>query len=162
MLNEPSILANGQPPVPEKPVQAPSDPILRARSEIVLEVLGKQLDIPVHSEGDKVPPPKICANAVKRAREAAYSVVLLDTAGRLQNKGDLMSELAKVVRVLKKFDAEAPHTVLLVLDATTGQNALGSTVWCLRAERGSVVAQLRRVNPAELDCRVQRQDAACA
>ncbi len=48
-----------------------------------LEVLGKQIDIPVHSEGDKVPPPKICANAVKRAREAAYSVVLLDTAGRL-------------------------------------------------------------------------------
>jgi signal recognition particle subunit SRP54 len=48
-----------------------------------LEVLGRQLDVPVHSEGDKVPPPKICANAVKRARESAYSVVLLDTAGRL-------------------------------------------------------------------------------
>ena len=49
-----------------------------------LETLGKQLDIPVHSEGDKLAPPKICANAVRRAKDAAYTVVILDTAGRLQ------------------------------------------------------------------------------
>ena len=49
---------------------------------------------------------------------------LIDTAGRLQNKSDLMAELAKIVRVLKKLDANAPHGVILVLDATTGQNAL--------------------------------------
>ena len=52
-----------------------------------LEVLGKQLDIPVHSEGDKVPPPTICSNAVRRAKESAYTVVILDTAGRLQING---------------------------------------------------------------------------
>jgi len=51
-------------------------------------------------------------------------VLLIDTAGRLQNKGDLMAELAKIVRVLKKLDPEAPHSVVLVLDATTGQNAI--------------------------------------
>jgi fused signal recognition particle receptor len=51
-------------------------------------------------------------------------VLLVDTAGRLQNKTELMAELAKVVRVLRKVDASAPHAVLLVLDATVGQNAL--------------------------------------
>jgi fused signal recognition particle receptor len=51
-------------------------------------------------------------------------VLLVDTAGRLQNKAGLMEELAKVVRVMKKLDGEAPHAVLLVLDATVGQNAL--------------------------------------
>ena len=61
-----------------------------------LEVLGKQLEVPVHSEGDKVPPPKICANAVKRAREAAYSVVLLDTAGRLHIDDQMMNDLEQV------------------------------------------------------------------
>ncbi len=51
-------------------------------------------------------------------------MLLIDTAGRLQNKGDLMDELAKIIRVLKKIDENAPHSVVLVLDATTGQNAL--------------------------------------
>ena len=69
-------------------------------------------------------PAGVAFEALGQARENGVDVLLIDTAGRLQNKGDLMSELAKVVRVLKKFDAEAPHTVLLVLDATTGQNAL--------------------------------------
>lgn len=83
-----------------------------------LEVLGRQLDIPVHSEGDKVPPPKICANAVKRAREAAYSVVLLDTAGRLHINDDMMRELEQVKAQTK------PQEVLLVVDAMTGQDAV--------------------------------------
>jgi signal recognition particle subunit SRP54 len=83
-----------------------------------LEVLGKQLDIPVHSEGTKMPPPKICANAVKRAREAAYSVVLLDTAGRLHINDDLMHELEEVK------GRTGPQEVLLVVDAMTGQDAV--------------------------------------
>ena len=62
--------------------------------------------------------------ALERAKAAGADVLLIDTAGRLHNKGDLMAELAKVVRVLKKIDERAPQTVLLVLDATTGQNAL--------------------------------------
>ena len=63
--------------------------------------------------------------ALERARDEGCDVLLIDTAGRLQNKSDLMAELAKIVRVLKKLDRNAPHGVILVLDATTGQNALG-------------------------------------
>jgi fused signal recognition particle receptor len=62
--------------------------------------------------------------ALQAAREAATDVLIVDTAGRLQNKAGLMAELDKIVRVLKKLDAAAPHAVLLVLDATTGQNAV--------------------------------------
>jgi len=83
-----------------------------------LEVLGNQLDIPVHSEGDKVAPPKICANAVKRARESAYSVVLLDTAGRLHIDEQMMKELEQVKAQTK------PQEVLLVVDSMTGQDAV--------------------------------------
>jgi fused signal recognition particle receptor len=63
-------------------------------------------------------------DAIQRARQKGADVVLIDTAGRLQNKAGLMAELEKIVRVIKKLDASAPHAVLLVLDATTGQNAL--------------------------------------
>jgi fused signal recognition particle receptor len=62
--------------------------------------------------------------ALTEAREKGADVLLVDTAGRLQNKAVLMSELEKIVRVMKKVDASAPHAVLLVLDATVGQNAL--------------------------------------
>ncbi len=63
-------------------------------------------------------------DALTRARELRSDVVLMDTAGRLQNRAELMSELEKIIRVMKKVDPEAPHAVLLVLDATVGQNAL--------------------------------------
>jgi len=63
-------------------------------------------------------------DALRKARDEAYDVVMIDTAGRLQNKNVLMDELEKVVRVIRKFDEAAPHDVILVLDATTGQNAL--------------------------------------
>jgi fused signal recognition particle receptor len=63
-------------------------------------------------------------DALIKARELNVDVVLMDTAGRLQNRTELMSELEKITRVIKKVDASAPHAVLLVLDATVGQNAL--------------------------------------
>src|SRR6266480_5435648 len=63
-------------------------------------------------------------NALSAAKEQRRDVLMVDTAGRLQNKAELMNELEKVVRVIKKIDASAPHAVLLVLDATVGQNAL--------------------------------------
>ena len=63
-------------------------------------------------------------DALSEARKAKADVLLIDTAGRLQNKAGLMAELEKIARVLKKLDASAPHAALLVLDATTGQNAL--------------------------------------
>jgi fused signal recognition particle receptor len=64
-------------------------------------------------------------DALKAAREKGTDILIVDTAGRLQNKAYLMDELDKIVRVLKKQDAGAPHAVLLVLDATVGQNAVG-------------------------------------
>jgi signal recognition particle subunit SRP54 len=83
-----------------------------------LLTLGKQLDIPVHSEGGQVPPPQICANAVKRAREMAYSVVILDTGGRLHVDDEMMAELERVKARI------SPGEVLLVADAMTGQEAV--------------------------------------
>jgi fused signal recognition particle receptor len=62
--------------------------------------------------------------ALTRAKAAGADVLMIDTAGRLQNRAELMSELEKIVRVIKKVDAEAPHATLLALDATVGQNAL--------------------------------------
>ncbi len=83
-----------------------------------LEVLGKQLDIPVHSEGTRVPPPEIVRHAVQRAKEGAYDVVILDTAGRLQISEEMMAELERIKALVK------PQEVLLVADAMTGQEAV--------------------------------------
>jgi signal recognition particle subunit SRP54 len=83
-----------------------------------LQVLGHQLDIPVHAEGAQVSPPQICANAIKQARQGAYDVILLDTAGRLHIDDALMDEL-------KQIKAKTnPQEVLLVADAMTGQDAV--------------------------------------
>ncbi len=83
-----------------------------------LETLGRQIDIPVHSEGDQSAPPKICANALKVARRGALDVVILDTAGRLQIDENMMRELEAIKRETR------PVEVLLVADAMTGQEAV--------------------------------------
>jgi fused signal recognition particle receptor len=69
-------------------------------------------------------PAGLAFDALRDAKAAGTDVLLIDTAGRLQNKTELMDELQKIVRVIKKADPETPHAVLLVLDATVGQNAL--------------------------------------
>ena len=83
-----------------------------------LVTLGKQVEIPVHEEGNRVAPPEICANALRRAAREGFSVVLLDTAGRLQIDDRMMSELEEIRAVAK------PREVLLVVDAMTGQEAV--------------------------------------
>jgi len=83
-----------------------------------LEVLGERLDVPVHSEGQDAPPPKICARGVREARRRGRDVVILDTAGRLQIDQQMMGELAEVKQATK------PTEVLLVADAMTGQEAV--------------------------------------
>ncbi len=83
-----------------------------------LEILGKELDLAVHSEGTSVSPPDICSHAMRKAREAAYTVVILDTQGRLHVDDELMSELEQIKSVVK------PAEVLLVADAMTGQDAV--------------------------------------
>ena len=83
-----------------------------------LQVLGRQLEIPVYAEGTEVPPPEICAHAIKRARQGAHDIVILDTAGRLHIDDALMDELAQVKAKTN------PQEVLLVADAMTGQDAV--------------------------------------
>jgi signal recognition particle subunit SRP54 len=83
-----------------------------------LEILGKELDLAVHSEGTSVPPAEIGANALRRARESAYSAVVVDTQGRLHVDDELMAELEEMKRRLQ------PSEILLVADAMTGQDAV--------------------------------------
>jgi fused signal recognition particle receptor len=66
----------------------------------------------------------IAYDTVKKAKDDKFDVAIIDTAGRLQNRSELMDELAKIIRVIKKQDTEAPHSIILTLDATAGQNAI--------------------------------------
>jgi fused signal recognition particle receptor len=95
----------------------------RAAAVEQLKIWGQRLGVPVISRETGADAPALAYDAIVEAREAGADLLLIDTAGRLQNKTDLMAELAKIVRVMKKIDPTAPHECLLVLDATTGQNA---------------------------------------
>ena len=95
----------------------------RAAAVEQLKIWGARADVPVVSGPEGADAAALAFDALTAARAAGADVLLIDTAGRLHNKADLMAELAKVVRVLKKVDADAPHDCLLVLDATIGQNA---------------------------------------
>ena len=92
--------------------------IYRPAAVTQIEVLGKQLDIPVHSEGTQIPPAEITSHALRRAREGAYDVMIIDTAGRLQISEELMGELEQIKALVK------PQEILLVADAMTGQEAV--------------------------------------
>ena len=96
----------------------------RAAAIEQLKVWGERNKVPVIAGAQGSDSASLAFTAVTEARAARTDVLLIDTAGRLQNKSELMIELEKVVRVIKKVDASAPHAVLLVLDATVGQNAL--------------------------------------
>ncbi len=99
----------------------------RAAAIDQLEIWGKRIGGKVVSRAPGADASGLAFDALKAAREDGTDILLIDTAGRLQNKAGLMAELEKIVRVLKKQDETAPHAVLLVLDATTGQNALSQT-----------------------------------
>ena len=96
----------------------------RAAAVEQLQVWGGRTGAPVVSGPPNSDAAGLAFDALTQARAEGADVLLIDTAGRLHNKAALMEELAKVIRVLKKQDATAPHSVLLVLDATTGQNAV--------------------------------------
>ncbi len=96
----------------------------RAAAIDQLKVWGERTQTKVIARDAGADSSGLAFDALKEARDAQADVLLIDTAGRLQNKAALMEELEKVVRVLKKLDPAAPHDVLLVLDATTGQNAM--------------------------------------
>jgi fused signal recognition particle receptor len=96
----------------------------RAAAIEQLKIWGERTRSPVIAGAQGSDSASLVFNAVSAAREGKLDVLLVDTAGRLQNKAQLMSELEKIVRVMRKVDVSAPHAVLLVLDATVGQNAL--------------------------------------
>ncbi|MEA3093221.1 MAG: fused signal recognition particle receptor [Caballeronia sp.] len=96
----------------------------RAAAIEQLKVWGVRSGAPVIARAQGSDPAGLAFDALTSARDQGIDVLLVDTAGRLQNRAELMDELEKIVRVMKKVDATAPHAVLLVLDATVGQNAL--------------------------------------
>ncbi|MFV0245898.1 MAG: signal recognition particle-docking protein FtsY [Qingshengfaniella sp.] len=96
----------------------------RAAAVEQLQVWGDRAGVPVLTAPEGSDPASLAFDAMTRAEAEGADLLMIDTAGRLQNRADLMEELAKIVRVIRKKDPEAPHNTLLVLDATTGQNAL--------------------------------------
>ena len=107
-----------------KSVMLAAGDTFRAAAIDQLKVWGERVGAEVVAKDVGADPAGVAYEALEQARRDGTDVLLIDTAGRLQNKGDLMAELAKIVRVLKKLDEGAPHAVVLVLDATTGQNAI--------------------------------------
>jgi fused signal recognition particle receptor len=97
----------------------------RAAAIEQLQIWGERTDAEVVARAPGADAAGVAFEALEKARSTGADVLLIDTAGRLQNKAGLMAELGKIARVIKKVDPEAPHAVLLVLDATTGQNAVG-------------------------------------
>ncbi|MGH7113512.1 MAG: signal recognition particle-docking protein FtsY [Stellaceae bacterium] len=95
----------------------------RAAAVEQLQIWGERIGAPVVTRPAGSDAAGLAYDALVEARAGGADILLIDTAGRLHNKADLMGELQKIVRVLKKVDPQAPHSVLLVLDATTGQNA---------------------------------------
>lgn len=96
----------------------------RAAAVEQLQVWGDRVGVSVISGKPQADAAGLAFEALKRAKNEKTDLLLIDTAGRLHNKSALMEELAKIIRVMRKFDETAPHSVLLVLDATTGQNAI--------------------------------------
>ncbi len=96
----------------------------RAGATTQLEVWAERIGVDVVTGPDGCDPSSLCYDGLKKAKEGNYDLVIVDTAGRLQNKVNLMNELAKMRRVMTKIIPEAPHETFLVIDANTGQNGI--------------------------------------
>jgi fused signal recognition particle receptor len=107
-----------------KSVMLAAGDTFRAAAIGQLKIWGERIGAPVIAREQGADAAGLVFEALTTARQEGRDVLLLDTAGRLQNRAELMGELEKIIRVIKKIDATAPHAVLLVLDATVGQNAL--------------------------------------
>jgi fused signal recognition particle receptor len=112
----------------------------RAAAVDQLIVWGQRVGVPVISHGMNTDPASVAYDAVKQGVELGADVVIIDTAGRLHNKVNLMNELSKIKRVMQKVIPEAPHEVLLVLDGSTGQNAFLQAKEFTRATEVSALA----------------------
>ena len=110
-----------------KSVMLAAGDTFRAAAVEQLQVWGERNDVPVIAQHTGADSASVIFDAISAAKARKVDVLIADTAGRLQNKAHLMEELKKVVRVMKKLDVNAPHEVMLTLDAGTGQNALSQT-----------------------------------
>lgn len=107
-----------------KTVMLAAGDTFRAAAIEQLKIWGERTGSPVIARDVGADAAGLAFDALKQAQDEQRDVLMIDTAGRLQNKAHLMAELEKIIRVIRKIDESAPHTVLLTLDATTGQNAL--------------------------------------
>lgn len=107
-----------------KSVMLAAGDTFRAAAVEQLQVWGERNNVPVVAQHTGADSASVIYDAIESAKAKGVDIVIADTAGRLQNKANLMNELSKVVRVMKKLDVHAPHEVMLVLDAGTGQNAI--------------------------------------
>ena len=116
----------------------------RAAAVQQLKVWGERTGVPVVAKDAGADPAGLAFEALQKATEAKTDLLLIDTAGRLHNRSELMEELAKVIRVLKKQDEAAPHNILLILDATIGQNAVAQVKVFLEAVQitGLIITKL--------------------
>ncbi|MGV3002910.1 signal recognition particle-docking protein FtsY [Vibrio sp. E150_018] len=117
----------------------------RAAAVEQLQVWGQRNDVPVIAQHTGADSASVIYDAIEAAKARGVDVVIADTAGRLQNKSNLMEELRKIVRVMKKIDDSAPHEIMLTLDAGTGQNAIS------QAKLFSDVAPVTGINLTKLD-----------
>ncbi|MGJ7261818.1 signal recognition particle-docking protein FtsY [Morganella morganii] len=107
-----------------KSVMLAAGDTFRAAAVEQLQVWGERNNIPVVAQHTGADPASVIFDAIQSAKAKGGDVLIADTAGRLQNKAHLMEELKKIVRVMKKLDEDAPHEIMLTLDASTGQNAV--------------------------------------
>ncbi|AEL26412.1 signal recognition particle-docking protein FtsY [Cyclobacterium marinum] len=112
----------------------------RAAAVDQLILWGERVDVPVISHGMNTDPASVAFDTVKKAVDMDADVVIVDTAGRLHTKVNLMNELTKIKRVMQKFIPDAPHEILLVLDGSTGQNAFIQAKEFTRATEISALA----------------------
>ncbi|MDC1428497.1 MAG: signal recognition particle-docking protein FtsY [Emcibacteraceae bacterium] len=110
-----------------KSVMLAAGDTFRAAATQQLQIWGQRNNIPVVVGKEGCDAAGLIYDAIEKARNTNTDILMVDTAGRLQNKGYLMDELKKIIRVISKFDQTAPHNTVLILDATTGQNAVLQT-----------------------------------
>ncbi|MDN3615504.1 signal recognition particle-docking protein FtsY [Vibrio gallaecicus] len=128
-----------------KKVMLAAGDTFRAAAVEQLQVWGERNDVPVIAQHTGADSASVIYDAIEAAKARGVDVVIADTAGRLQNKSNLMEELRKIVRVMKKIDDSAPHEIMLTLDAGTGQNAIS------QAKLFSEVAPVTGITLTKLD-----------
>lgn len=137
-------LANNYKKIGKKVIVGAAD-TFRAAANEQLEIWSQRAGVDIIRSSKGTDPSSVVFDTVKKAIDENYDVVLIDTAGRLHNKSNLMNELDKIRRVIKKLLSEAPHETLLILDGNTGQNAL------LQAEEFSKVTDVTGLVITKLD-----------